>query len=100
METEKRIKRLERIVIILSILFIVSVLTSIYSAIQIKTVANKVPSYQELKKDIQALNQLCKISEVKVPQAYNFTKDKAVKGYEYSKEKTNELIDYIKKKSK
>lgn len=97
---EKRIKRLERAVITLSILFIISVTVSIYSAIQIRTVASKVPSYKEIKEDIVALNKLYKISEVQVPKAYNYTKEKAVKGYDYTKEKASELLNYIKEKTK
>lgn len=96
---EKRIKRLEIAVVILSILFIISVTVSIYSAIQIRAVASKVPSYKEIKEDIVALNKLYKISEVQVPKAYNYTKDKAVKGYDYTKEKASELMDYIKEKT-
>lgn len=98
-QTEKRIKRLERAVIVLSILFIVSVSVSIYSAIQIRTVASKVPSYKEIKEDIQALNKLYKISEVQVPKAYNYTKEKTIEGYNYTKEKASELMDYIKEKT-
>jgi predicted PurR-regulated permease PerM len=96
---EKRIKRLEIAVIILSILFIISVTVSIYSAIQIRTVASKVPSYKEIKEDIKALNNLYKISEVKVPKAYNYTKEKAVEGYDYTKEKASELMNYFKEKT-
>ena len=99
-EMEKRIKRLERAVITLSVLFVISVFASIYSAIQIRSVADKIPSYQEIKEDIKTLNKIYKVSEVQVPKAYNYTKEKAVQSYTYTKEKTNELIKYVKSKTK
>lgn len=97
--TAKQIKRLWIAVIILSFLFFISVTASIYSAIQIKSVASKIPSYTEIKNDIKALNNLYKVSEVQVPKAYNYTKEKAVEGYKYTKEKTTQLINYIKDKT-
>lgn len=98
--TAKQIKRLWTAVIILSILFITSIGVSIYSVFQIKSVASKIPSYTEIKNDIKALNNLYKVSEVQVPKAYNYTKEKAVEGYEYTKEKAGQLVDFIKEKTK
>jgi hypothetical protein len=89
---ERRIKRLERAVIILSVLFVLSIFTSIYSAMQIRAVASKIPSYSEIKKDIQTLNTIYKISEVKVPKAYNYTKVKVSEAYSYSKEHLVKLL--------
>ena len=96
---EKRIKRLEIMVVILSILFVTSIGVSIYSAFQIRSVASKIPSYTEIKNDIKTLNNLYKVSEVQVPKAYNYTKEKTVQAYEYSKEKTGQLINFIKDKT-
>jgi len=97
--TEKQIKRLWIAVIVLSILFVTSIGVSIYSAFQIRSVASKIPSYTEIKNDIKTLNNLYKVSEVQVPKAYNYTKEKAVAGYEYTKEKTSQLFEYIKEKT-
>lgn len=92
---EKRVKRLEIAVIVLLIMFFVSVFVSIYSAFQIKAVASKIPDYKEIKEDIKTLNQIYKISEVKIPKAYDYTKIKVSQGYEYSKNKLTELVDLI-----
>jgi predicted PurR-regulated permease PerM len=97
---EKRIKRLERAVIVLSVLFVMSVFASIYSAIQIRSVANKIPSYQEIKSDIQTLNKMYKISAVQVPKAYDYASEKVLEGSVYAKAKTNEIISYFKEKKK
>lgn len=96
---ETKIKRLQVAVVVLFVLFIISVSTSIYSAIQIKTLTNSIPSYKDIKEDIKALNEIYKISETKVPEAYEYTKEKAIEGYEYGKEKTSKLINYIKDKT-
>jgi ABC-type dipeptide/oligopeptide/nickel transport system permease component len=97
---KSRLRRLEIMFVIVLIMFGTSVGFSIYSAMQIRSVAGKIPSYQEIKKDIERLNDIYKISEQKVPQAYNYTKEKAAQGYNYSKEKANELLEYLKEKSK
>jgi hypothetical protein len=96
---EKRIKRLEIAVVILSVLLLITSTAAVYSAIQIRTVASSIPSYKEIKEDIKTLNALYKVSEEKLPKAYNYTKDKTVKAYDYTKEKTNELIQYLKEKT-
>lgn len=96
----KRIKRLEIAVIVLCFLFVVSVSTSIWSAMQIRTMASSLPSYKELKEDIKTLNAVYKISVDKAPKVYNYTKAKTIQGYEYGKEKTNALIDFFKEKTK
>jgi len=95
MELQKRVKRLEITVIILSVALIMSLCGIWYSAIQIKSIGSKIPSYQEIKQDIQTLNNLYKISEQKVPQAYDYTKDKVGKAYDYSKDKVKELTNFI-----
>ena len=94
---EYRIKRLEITVVILAVLLLVSVFATVYSAIQIRTVASSIPSYKEIKEDIKTLNNIYKVSEVKIPKAYKYTKEKASQGYDYTKEKATELIDYFSK---
>lgn len=100
---EKRIKRLEKQVLALFIALIVTSLSAIYCAIQIKSIAttvSQIPSYHEIKEDIKTLNKLYQVSEKKIPEAYDYTKDKATKAYDYSKEKSQELIQYFKEKTK
>ena len=106
---EDRIKRLERAVRGLTIAFIISIGFSIYAFFQIKAMASSIPSYHELKEDVQTLKKFYDASPIlkeKAEQGYNYTKDKVVDGYEYSKdkvvdgynytkEKTGDMIDYI-----
>lgn len=87
---EKRIKRLEVTVVILAALLLISVFATVYSAIQIKTVVSSIPNYKEIKEDIKTLNAIYKVSEVKIPKAYNYASDKANDLLNYIKEKTNE----------
>jgi len=98
--TAKQIKRLWIAVIVLSFLFVTSIGVSIYSAMQIRTVASKIPSYHEIKEDIKTLNNLYKVSEVQVPKAYNYTKEKTSQAYKYSKEKASQLVEYFEDKTK
>jgi predicted PurR-regulated permease PerM len=96
---EKRIKRLEVTVVILAALLLISVFATVYSAIQIKTVVSSIPNYKEIKEDIKTLNAIYKVSEVKIPKAYNYTKEKAVNGYDYASDKASDLLNYIKEKT-
>lgn len=104
---ERKVKRLQIAVVALGILFVLSICVSIYSAMQIRMVANNLPSYKEIKEDIKTLNSIYCVSKVEVPKAYNYTKEKANVAkekinvaYEYSKEKTNSIISYFKEKKK
>lgn len=91
---EKRIKRLEIAVIILTILFVLSIFISIYTVSQITMLSNKIPSYKEIKEDIKFIKSAYVVSESKVKEMH--IQEKLTKGYNYTTEKTSQLVGYIK----
>lgn len=97
---EKRLRRLEIAVITLGLMLVVTFSVSVYCAIQMETLVAKVPSYTEIKEDIKTLNKMYKISEDKLPKAYNYTKEKVGNGYDTLVVKGSHLIEYLKKKTK
>lgn len=95
---EKRIKRLENAVTGLTIAFILSFGFSVYAYYQITSLTNKIPSYQELKKDVKSISKLYDKSMKAVPvvkEKVDYTTDKIVDGYNYTREKANDVIDYF-----
>ena len=91
---EKRIKRLEIAVIVLTIVFVLSIFVSIYTVSQITMLSNKTPSYKEVKEDIKFIKTAYVISESKVREMH--IQENLTKGYNYTTEKTSQLVDYIK----
>lgn len=95
-----RIRRLEIAVVILSIMFLGTLGMSVYCAVQMEALVAKVPSYHEIKEDIKTLNKMYKVSEVQVPKAYNYTKEKIGNGYDSVLVMSNQLVEQLKKKWK
>lgn len=95
---EKRLKRLEIAVVILSILFVLSIFVSIYAVGQITMLANKIPSYTEVKEDIKYIKAAYIVSEAKVKEMH--VQETVSKAYNYTSEKTGALVDYLKKQKK
>ena len=93
---EKKIKRLEIAVVVLSILFVFSIFVSIYAVSQITMLANKIPDYKEVKEDIKFLKGAYDVTSEKADSLH--VKEKVVKGYDYTVEKAGDLIDYLKEK--
>jgi type IV secretory pathway TrbF-like protein len=93
---EKKIRRLEIAVIVLSVLFVVSIFVSVYSVSQITMLANKIPDYKEVKADIKLLNDIYQVSSVKADSLH--VKDNVIKGYDYTVDKASEFIGFLKKK--
>ena len=91
---EKRLKRLEIAVVVLSILFVFSIFVSIYAVSQITMLSNKIPSYTEVKEDIKFLKGAYLVTEKKVDSLH--IKDKVVKGYDYTVDKASDLVHYLK----
>ena len=91
---EKRIKRLEIAVVVLSILFVFSIFISIYAVSQIKLVADKIPDYKEIKEDLKTLKSVYKYSSDRVDSMH--VKEKAVKAYDYTVDKAGEFVNYLK----
>lgn len=88
----KRIQRLEIAVVMLSVLFVILIITTFYVSAQVKAVSDKIPSYNEIKEDIKTLNKIYKVSEVEVPKAYNYTKGKTLELFEYIKTSADSLL--------
>lgn len=95
---EKKIRRLEIAVVVLSILFVFSIFVSIYAVSQITMLSNKIPSYTEVKEDIKFLKGAYLVTEKKVDSLH--IKDKVVKGYDYTVDKASDLVDYLKEQKK
>lgn len=91
---EKKIKRLEIAVVILSILFVFSIFVSIYAVSQITMLSNKIPSYSEVKEDIKFLKGAYEVTANKADSLH--LKEKVVKGYDYTVDKASDLVDYLK----
>lgn len=91
---EKRLKRLEIAVVVLSILFVLSIFVSIYAVSQITMLSNKIPSYTEIKNDIKYIKAAYVVSEAKVKEMH--VQETVSKAYNYTSEKTGALVDYLK----
>lgn len=103
---EQRIKRLERAVRGLTIAFILSIGFSIFAFYQITAITSKIPSYHELKEDVQSIKKLYDNSVEAMPKVgkkigdgYDYTKEKVSDGYDYTKEKVADGYNYTKKKT-
>ena len=95
---ETKVKRLQIVVFILSIMFVISVSVSIYAASQIRLIADKLPNYNELKSDVKTLKAAYEVYSNQ-PDSLKL-KTKLVKQYDYSIDKVSEFAGYLIEKRK
>lgn len=92
---EKRIKRLETAVVVLSVLFVLSLGLAGVAATELSAINKKIPDYNELKQDVQSLKTVYNVIEAKT-DSLNI-KETLTTAYDSTFSKSGQVINYLKK---
>lgn len=91
---EKRVKRLELAVIVLSGLFIISISATLFAVAQINILSDKIPNYHEVKEDIKSAKIFYDSTSVKMDSAH--VKERVINAYDKTVDNGAKLFNHLK----